>query len=91
MTKEGKVNWVNYSGAAESPTSLAGKHLDAVATMTESAMPLIRSGKIIPLLVFAKNRHPRFPAVPIPGERGFKFPLIGSYLAIRHMWHGGTR
>lgn len=77
-----KVNWVNYGGAAESLTSLAGRHLDGVATMTESAMPLIRSGKIIPLLIFAKDRHPRFPSIPVPGELGYKFPLISSYLSI---------
>ncbi len=77
-----KVNWVNYSGASESLTALAGRHLDAVATMTESAMPLIRSGKILPLLIFAKSRLPRFPSVSVPGEVGFKFPLISSYLSI---------
>lgn len=77
-----KVNWVNYGGAAESLTSLAGKHLDAVATMTDSAVPLIRTGKVVPLLIFAKNRHSKFAAVPVPGELGFKFPLISPYLAI---------
>ena len=77
-----KVNWVNYGGASQSLTSLAGKHINAVATMTESAEPLIKAGKIRPLLIFAKTRHPKFPTVPVPGELGFKFPLISSYLSI---------
>ncbi len=77
-----KVNWVNFGGAAESLTSLAGKHLDAVATMTDSARPLLKSGRIIPLLVYAKKRSPKLPEVPVPGELGFDFPLISSYLGI---------
>lgn len=77
-----KVNWVNYSGAAESLTSLAGRHIDGVATMTESARPLLRTGKIIPLLIYANKRLSKFPDVPVPDELGLKIPLISSYLGI---------
>ena len=77
-----KVNWVNFGGAAESLTSLAGKHIDAVATMTDSARPLLKAGKIIPLMIYAKKRLSRFPEVPVPDELGLKFPLINSYLGL---------
>jgi tripartite-type tricarboxylate transporter receptor subunit TctC len=77
-----KVNWVNYGGAAQSLTALAGKHLDAVATMTDSATPLIKADKIIPLIIFAKTRHPKFPTVPVPDELGFKFPIMTNYISI---------
>lgn len=77
-----KVNWVNFGGAAESLTSLAGKHIDAVATMTDSARPLLRAGKIIPLLIYAKKRLSKFLEVPVPDELGLKIPLINSYLGL---------
>ncbi len=77
-----KVNWVNYSGAAEAMTALAGKHLDAATTLTATAMPLIRAGRIVPLLIFAKNRLPQFPDVPVAGELGANFALISSPLGI---------
>jgi len=77
-----KINWVNYGGAAESLASLAGKHLDAVATMTESAMPMVRAGKLVPLLIFAEKRHPKFPSTPVPQELGMRFSLISAYLAL---------
>ncbi len=77
-----KVNWVNFGGAAESLSSLAGKHIDAVATMTDSVGPLVRAGKIVPLLIYAKKRLPRFPDVPVPDEIGLSSPLISSYLGL---------
>jgi len=76
-----KVNWVNFGGAAESLTSLAGKHIDAVATMTDSARPLLKANKIIPLLLFANKRLVKFPEVPVPHELGLTPPLV-NYLGL---------
>lgn len=77
-----KVNWVNFSGAAEAMTALAGKHIDAATTLTATAMPLVKAGKIVPLLIFAKHRIPQYPETPIPGELKFDIPLLSSLLGI---------
>ena len=77
-----KTNWVTFGGGAESLTSLAGKHIDAVMTLTGSAMPLTKAGKIIPLLIFADKRAPKYPTVPTPGELGYDMPILASYTGI---------
>lgn len=77
-----KVNWVNFSGAAEAMTALAGKHIDAATTLTATAMPLVKAGKIVPLLIFAQHRIPQYPETPVPGELKFDIPLLSSLLGI---------
>lgn len=80
-----KVNWVPYEGAAGSLSALAGKHLDFTICLATSAVPLIRAGKLRPLLIFSDKRDPYFPDViipkdiglditPIPGIRGLHAP-----------------
>ena len=72
-----KINWVSYGGGAESLNALAGKHIDAVMTLTSSVMPLIKAGKIIPLLIFSEKRALKYPNVPTPGELGYNnMPLL---------------
>ena len=51
-------------------------------TLTGSAMPLTRAGKIIPLLIFADKRAPKYPNVPTPGELGYDMPILASYTGI---------
>ena len=77
-----KVNWVNFSGAAEAMTALAGNHIDAATTLTATAMPLVKAGKIVPLLIFAKHRVPQYPETPVPSELKFDIPLLSSLLGI---------
>jgi tripartite-type tricarboxylate transporter receptor subunit TctC len=77
-----KISWVNFSGAGESLATLAGKHIDAAMAMTGSAMPLIKGGKIFPLIMFADKRGIKFPTVPVPGEMGFNVPFVDSLLGI---------
>ncbi len=77
-----KINWVMFGGGAESLTSLAGKHIDAVMTLTGSAFPLTKAGKIVPILIFADKRAPKYPQVPTPSEAGFKLPILASYTGI---------
>ena len=72
-----KVNWVPYEGASGLLTSLAGKHIDFVINMIPAALPLVRAGKIRPLLVLADS-HDFYPGVPIPKDIGYKIDLIAS-------------
>jgi tripartite-type tricarboxylate transporter receptor subunit TctC len=71
-----KVNWVPYEGSAGSVTALAGKHLDFTICLATSAVPLIRAGKLRPLVVFGDKRDPYLPDVPIPKELGLDVTSI---------------
>lgn len=71
-----KVNWVPYEGSAGSVAALAGKHLDFTMSLATSAVPLIRAGKLRPLLLFSENRDPNISDVPVPKEFGYKMNFV---------------
>jgi tripartite-type tricarboxylate transporter receptor subunit TctC len=71
-----KVNWVPYDGAAGSVAALAGKHLDFTICLSTSATSLIQSGRLKPLLLFADERDPYLPDVPIPKDLGLQITSI---------------
>lgn len=77
-----EMNWVAYSGGAESMAQLAGKHLDLVITSTSSAMPLVRAGKVRPLMVFADEKDDVFPSAPLTKELGYPIQPLPSYRAL---------
>jgi tripartite-type tricarboxylate transporter receptor subunit TctC len=77
-----KVNWIPYGGGSESLASLAGKHIDAVFSMTASAQSLSKAGKIRPLAVFSEKRNPKYPDVPVPKELGTDIPLLNNLTGI---------
>jgi len=70
------VNWVPFSGGAETMTSLAGKHIDFGITTTSSARALVDAGKIRPLLIFADEKDPVFPNVPLPKDIGLRLTAM---------------
>jgi tripartite-type tricarboxylate transporter receptor subunit TctC len=77
-----KANWIPFGGGAESLTALAGKHIDAVMTITASAFSLIKAGKIRPLVIFTDKRHPKFSDVPVSRELGIDIPLLTNHIGI---------
>jgi tripartite-type tricarboxylate transporter receptor subunit TctC len=77
-----KFNMIPYGGGSESVTSLAGKHIDAVLTIGSSAYTMIRGGKIKPLLLFAKERSPKYPQVPTPKELGYDIQPLANHTGI---------
>lgn len=77
-----KVNWIPFGGGAESLTTLAGKHIDAVFSITTSALSLTKAGKIRPLAVFSEKRNPQFPEVPVPKELGVDITLLFNHTGI---------
>jgi tripartite-type tricarboxylate transporter receptor subunit TctC len=73
-----KVNWVPFSGGAEALTALAGKHIDCAIVQAPTALSLVRSGKLRPLMVFANEKDPVYPEAPIPKEKGYKISAASS-------------
>jgi tripartite-type tricarboxylate transporter receptor subunit TctC len=79
-----KANFVPFGGGSESTQTLAGKHIDAVVTPVLTAFPLVKAGKLRPLMVLSDEPDDTYPGVPI--SRGSKwdiaaFPLMGTYVA----------
>jgi tripartite-type tricarboxylate transporter receptor subunit TctC len=66
-----KIRWVPFRGAGESITALAGGHLDFSVQNESGSLPLVRAGKIRPLLVMADERSELYPDVPSAKELGF--------------------
>jgi tripartite-type tricarboxylate transporter receptor subunit TctC len=77
-----KVNWVPFGGGAESLTTLAGKHIDAVFSIASSTLSLVKAGKIKALLVFSEQRHPQYPDVQVPKEVGVNIPLLFNHTGL---------
>ncbi len=71
-----KVNWVPFDGSGDALTSLAGKHIDFASVATTSALPLVKAGRLIPLLVLANTKDIVFPDVPLAKDIGYNFTII---------------
>jgi tripartite-type tricarboxylate transporter receptor subunit TctC len=71
-----KANWVPFDGVNGSLAALAGKHVDFSILTASSAVPLIRAGKLRPLIMFSDTRDTSFPDVPTAKELGYKIPSV---------------
>lgn len=79
-----KANFVPFGGGSESTQTLAGKHIDAVVTPVLTAFPLVKAGKLRPLMVFTDDPDDTYPGVPLSKDSKWKipsFPLVGTYVA----------
>ena len=63
---------VPYKGAAPATTDLLGGQIGMMFNTVPVALPLIRSGKLLPLAVTAQKRHFALPDVPTFAEQGYK-------------------
>jgi len=77
-----KFNFIPFEGGSESVTALAGKHIDSVLTIASSATSMIRGGYIKPLLILAKERSPKYPAVPTPTGEGYDIPPFSNHTGV---------
>lgn len=71
-----KVNWVPFDGAGGALTALAGKHIDFAVTSTTTALPLVKAGKLKPLMVLANGRDSVFPDAPMPKDLGYNIEAV---------------
>lgn len=69
-----KVTYVPYDSAGEMHAALLGGHLDAMYEEPGITLDMIQTGKMIPLIVFTKERLKKFPDVPSAGELGYAIP-----------------
>ena len=65
-----EFNHVLYKGASQAQTDVMGGAVDAALLDLGGALPLIRAGKLRPLAVTTRARHPELPNVPTVAESG---------------------
>ncbi|HEY1310769.1 MAG TPA: tripartite tricarboxylate transporter substrate binding protein, partial [Pseudolabrys sp.] len=63
---------VPYKGGAEAMTDLLGGRIDFLFAPISTALPLIRDGRVIPLMVSTPARASDLPDVPTPVDLGYK-------------------
>jgi tripartite-type tricarboxylate transporter receptor subunit TctC len=63
---------IPYKGGPEAITDLLGGRIDFYFCPVTTALPLIRDGRVLPLLVSTPTRASDLPNVPTPAEAGFK-------------------
>lgn len=61
-----QVTHVPYKSGSESNTALLGGHVNALADAAWA--PLEQAGKFRALLIFANERSPRYPQIPVPKD-----------------------
>jgi tripartite-type tricarboxylate transporter receptor subunit TctC len=62
---------VPYKGATLATTALMGGEVDEVIVSVASVLPLIKAGRVRPLVVLSPRRVPTLPNVPTSTEAGF--------------------
>ena len=72
---------VPYKGGAAVVTDLLGGQVDASFQNLGTVATQIKAGKIRPLAVTAKSRHPQLPDVPTMAEAGFPELIVTSWQA----------
>lgn len=73
-----KVNWVPFGGSPEALTALAGKHIDFVIAGSSVALPLVKAGKLRPLLALADSKDIVFPDIHLAKELGHDFNFVST-------------
>ena len=73
---------VAYKGGAETMTDLLGGRIDFYFCPITTALPLIRDGRVVPLLASTATRAPELPDVPTPEEAGLKNASTSSWFAV---------
>lgn len=63
---------VPYKGGAEALTDLLGGRIDFLFTPISTVLPLIRDGRVVPLMVSTPTRASDLPDVPTPVDLGYK-------------------
>lgn len=80
MTMGIKFNYVPYESYGQSSAAVAGKHVDTLLASTGSTLPMVRSGKLKAIALFAPKPDPFLPGVPTLKELGHEeVPLLIAY------------
>lgn len=73
---------IPHNGAAAMQTALLGGVVPVAMDSITTAMPMINSGKVVPLATISPRRHPLLPQVPTAGEAGLGEMEIGGWAGL---------
>ena len=73
---------IPYKGGAEALTDIMSGRIDYYFCPISTALPMIRDGRVVPLLVSTPTRAPELPDVPTPTEAGLKNAESSSWFAV---------
>ncbi len=77
-----KTTHVPYKGGAEALTDLLGGRIDFLFTPISTALPLIRDGRVTPLMVSTASRASDLPDVPAPADIGLPSAVTTVWYAV---------
>ncbi len=77
-----KVTHVPYKGSAPAMTDLLAGNLDFMFDSINTALPHIKSGKIVPLAVTRTARSSALPQVPTFAEAGLPEVIVASWFGV---------
>jgi tripartite-type tricarboxylate transporter receptor subunit TctC len=77
-----KTTHVPYKGGAEALTDLLGGRIDFLFTPISTALPLIRDGRVTPLMVSTASRASDLPDVPAPADIGLPNAVTTVWYAV---------
>ena len=74
-----KTTHVPYKGVAPALNDLIGGHIQLLSADLPVLEPLVKSGKVRALALFATERSPLLPDVPTSAELGYPGMLMGNW------------
>jgi tripartite-type tricarboxylate transporter receptor subunit TctC len=77
-----KTTHVPYKGVAPALTDLIGGHIQLLSADLPVLEPLVKSGKVRALALFATERSPLLPDLPTAAELGYPGMLMGNWYAM---------
>ena len=92
-----KTTHIPYKGVAPALNDLIGGHIQLLSADLPVLEPLVKSGKVRALALFAKERSPLLPDVPTSAELGYPGMLMSNWYGMlapagtRRMWSPGWR
>ena len=77
-----KITHVPYRGAAPAITDLLGGHIDTMNADLPVLLPLVKSGSVTALALFAPERTPLLPDLPTTKELGFPGLIMENWYGV---------
>ncbi|OZI26782.1 hypothetical protein CAL26_05535 [Bordetella genomosp. 9] len=73
---------VPYKGTAPAVTSVIANETDLLSNVVGAVYGPARSGKLVPIVVFADKRSALLPDVPTSSEQGYELPKIAGWVGL---------
>ncbi len=76
------IQHVPYKGGVQAVTDLLGKQIDLIVANLPEVIAHLNSGKLRPLAIASKQRHPLLPGVPTMAEAGYPSVVVENWTGL---------